>query len=84
MRKRKSRGRYIDFPRPATIPAPVPAPSPLARLRVLPYIRARSSALSFFPLYTTNAEGMIASTTGTALAFGRAMLLCLGLTSPLN
>jgi hypothetical protein len=26
---------------------------------------------------------MIASTTGAALAFGRAMLLCLGLTSPL-
>jgi hypothetical protein len=43
----------------------------------------RQPALSIFPLYTTNAEGMIASTTGAALAFGRAMLLCLGLTSPL-
>jgi hypothetical protein len=69
--------RQFDIPRPATV-------QPLARPRVpVVFQEPCRPNLAFFPLYTTNAEGMIASTTGAALAFGRAMLLCLGLTSPL-
>ena len=41
-------------------------------------------AFLLFSLHTTKAEMMNAFTTGTALAFGRAMSICLGLTSPLN
>jgi hypothetical protein len=66
----------------SNFPAP-PQSSTSGPARATRISEPRQSALSFFPLYTTNAEMMMASTTGAALAFGRAMLLCLGLTSPL-